>query len=82
MNTLRFCENNMNDEMEKLVEKTKTEFSNVDISVEPCLGQCGDCAEQHIAMANDTLVTADTTNLLFERIKNTIGEREVAYDRK
>lgn len=81
MNTLRFCENNMRDDMPQLVEKVKAEFTNVDIAVEPCLGECGDCAESFIAMANDTLLTADTTHALFERIKNSIGEKEVAHDR-
>jgi len=81
MNTLRFCENNMRDDMEKLVEKCKTEFKNVDIAVEPCLAECGDCAESYIAKANDTLVTGDTTHVLFERIKNIIGEKEVNVDR-
>lgn len=81
MNTLQFCENNMRNDMEKLVEKCRTEFKNVDINVEPCLGECGDCAESYIAKANDTLVTGDTTHVLFERIKNIIGEKEVARDR-
>lgn len=81
MNTVRFCENNMRDDMPQLVEKVKTEFTNVDIAVEPCLGECGDCAESFIAVANDTLLTADTTHALFERIKNIIGEKEVAIDR-
>lgn len=83
MHSLRFCENNLKDEMMKnLVEKTKAEFPNVEISVEACLGECGDCATQNIAMADDKLVTGDTAHLLFERIKNVIGEREVAYDKK
>lgn len=83
MHSLRFCENNLQDEtMKNLVEKTKAEFPNVDVSVENCLGTCGDCATMHIAMVNDTLVTGDTTHMLFEAIKNSIGEREVAYDRK
>lgn len=79
---MQFCENNMNDAMKRLVERTKTEFKNVDVSMAPCLGHCGDCASQPIAMADDTLITADTSDELFERIKNAIGEREVAYSRK
>lgn len=67
--------------MERLVKRTKAEFSNVDVETVSCLGQCGDCASQRIAMADDTLVTADTTDELFERIKNAIGEREVACDK-
>ncbi|MDR7867989.1 MAG: DUF1450 domain-containing protein [Sporomusaceae bacterium] len=80
MNTLKFCETNLNahEGMAKLTDKVKAEFTNVDISTEPCLGQCGQCAETPIALANDQLVSGDTTHVLFERIKNIIGEREVA----
>ncbi len=82
MHTLQFCENNMNEAMESLVERAKAEFKNVDISMSPCLGQCGECATRHIAMADDALITADTTHELLERIKNAIGEREVAFSKK
>lgn len=80
MNTLKFCETNLNahEGMAKLTDKAKAEFTNVDISTEPCLGQCGQCAETPIALANDQLVSGDTTHVLFERVKNIIGEREVA----
>jgi len=77
MNTLKFCENNLKDNMRDLVEKAKAEFTNVDIAVEPCLGRCDVCADTHFALANDEMVTGDTTHVLFERIKNIIGEREV-----
>lgn len=77
MNSLKFCENNLDDEMNNLLKKVKAEFSNVEADVEPCLGQCDTCAGLHFALANDELVTGDTTHVLFERIKNIIGEREV-----
>jgi uncharacterized protein YuzB (UPF0349 family) len=72
----------MNEAMERLVERTKAEYANVDVSMSPCLGQCGDCATQNIAMADDVLITADTTHELLERIKNAIGEHEVVYSKK
>lgn len=80
MNTVKFCENNLNahQDMAKLADKAKAEFTNVQFATEPCLGHCGDCAEKPIALANDELVSGDTAHLLFERIKNLIGEREVA----
>lgn len=78
MNSLKFCENNLNDAMNNLVAKAKAEFTNVEVTIEPCLGQCDTCAAEHFALANDELVTGDTTHVLFERIKNLIGEREVA----
>jgi Uncharacterized protein conserved in bacteria len=80
MNTLKFCETNLNihEGMSKIADKAKAEFTNVDIGTEPCLGQCGQCAETPIALANDELVSGDTGHVLFERVKNIIGEREVA----
>lgn len=71
MNTLQFCENNLKHEgMEELVEKCQADFKNAEISVEPCLGECGDCAELYIAKVNDSLITADTTHYLYEEIEN------------
>jgi uncharacterized protein YuzB (UPF0349 family) len=84
MNTLKFCEQNLSihEGMAKAVDKAKAEFANVDISTEPCLGECGQCAETPIALANDQLVSGDTSHVLFERVKNIIGEREVATPHK
>jgi uncharacterized protein YuzB (UPF0349 family) len=80
MNTLRFCQNNIeiHPGMEKAVQKAKEEFTNVSIEIEPCLGRCDLCAEKAIALANEDLVYGDSSHLLFERMKNSIGEREVA----
>ncbi|HWQ62243.1 MAG TPA: DUF1450 domain-containing protein [Negativicutes bacterium] len=84
MNTLKFCEQNLtiHEGMAKAVDKAKAEFANVDISTEPCLGECGQCAETPIAMANDQLISGDSSHVLFERAKNIIGEREVATPNK
>lgn len=82
MNTLKLCQNNLKGNMQELIKKAKTEYTNVQITVEPCLGRCDQCAQTHIALANDEFLTADTTDLMFERIKNIIGEREVATPNK
>lgn len=82
MNTLKFCENNLNGEMNQLVKRAKAEFGNVTVSVEPCLGHCDRCAASPIAVANGDLVTGNTTDLLLERVKNAIGEREAAVPTK
>lgn len=84
MNTLKFCEQNLNSHegMTKAVDKARAEFANVEISTEPCLGECGQCAETPIALANDQLISGDTSHVLFERAKNIIGEREVATPNK
>ncbi|MDF2568459.1 MAG: hypothetical protein K0R55_63 [Sporomusa sp.] len=75
MTTIQFCENNLKHEgMDELVEKCRNELKKVDISVEPCLGECGDCAETYIAKVNDSLVTGDTTHYLFEEIQNLLNE--------
>lgn len=68
----------MTDELEKMIEKVQDEFTSVEVSVEPCLGHCGDCATEYIALANEELITGDTTHVLFERIKNHLGEQAVA----
>lgn len=73
MDTLQFCKNNLKHEgMEDFVEKCRSEFKEASISVEPCLGECGDCAETYIVKVNDRLLTGDTTQFLFEEIKNTL----------
>ena len=73
MDTLQFCENNLKHEgMEDFVEKCRSEFKEASISVEPCLGECGDCAETYIVNVNDRLLSGDTTQFLFEEIKNTL----------
>ena len=80
MNTLKLCENNLtvHEGMAALLDKAKTEYTNVEFATEPCLGRCDQCAESPIALANDELVSGDTPHALFERIKNIIGEREAA----
>lgn len=71
MNTLQFCENNLKNEgMEELVDKCRLDLRNTEIAVEPCLGECGDCAEVYIAKVNDSLVTGETTHYLYEEIAN------------
>lgn len=70
----------MNNELKELVEKAKTEFTNVEVTVDPSLNSVKD--QKYSALANGTLVSGDTTHLLFERIKNIIGEREVAASRR
>lgn len=74
MNVLQFCENNLKHEgMEELVEKCRAGFKTTEISIEPCLGECGDCAEMYIAKVNDSLVTGDTTHYLYEEIANLLA---------
>jgi uncharacterized protein YuzB (UPF0349 family) len=68
--------------MAKAADKARAEFANVDIGTEPRLGECGQCAETPIALANGRLISGDTSRVLLERAKNIIGEREVATPNK
>ena len=82
MNTLTFCGTNMTDEMKELMEKARTEFTNVNIMLDDCEETHGPGDLKYTAVANGIKVHADTTHYLFERIKNIIGEAEVAVDDK
>jgi uncharacterized protein YuzB (UPF0349 family) len=72
----------MSEEMQNLVEKVRTEFTNVDIDVDPCPEQLGIYSDKYSAIVNGAVIKGDTTHVLFERIKNAIGERAVATDKR
>ena len=72
MTEIKFCENNFTFGTEETMKKLKENFSNADVSVEPCLGYCGDCAVGPYALVNDEMIQADTADELFEKIKNII----------
>lgn len=69
MREVKFCENNFSHGTEEVVNKIKSEIENVDVAVEPCLGYCSDCAIGPYALVNDEFVQAETTDELFEKIK-------------
>lgn len=69
---VKFCENNFSFGTEEVVNKIKDELQDVTVEVEPCLGYCGDCAVGPFALVNDELVQADTSDELFEKIKDEI----------
>ena len=68
MTKLSFCENNLSQGTDTVIDMLRPVLKNAKISVESCLGQCGECAMGLFAMVNDELVTADTTEELYERI--------------
>lgn len=74
MTEIKFCENNFNQGTEVLVDRIKSELTNVTVDVEPCLGYCGDCAVGPYALVNDEIVKADTPEELFHMIKDIINE--------
>lgn len=77
-NTVRFYSSSLSPEMKQLKQKVETEFSHVDVSIIDETPQINGTYDQRFsAIANDIVVTGDSTHVLFERIKNIIGEREV-----
>lgn len=72
MAEVKFCENNFSFGTEETMKKLKENFGDIDVSVEPCLGYCGDCAVGPYALVNDELIQADTADELFEKIKSMI----------
>ncbi len=74
MTEIKFCENNFSFKTEETMKKLKENFSDASISVESCLGYCGDCAVAPYALVNDELVQADTADELFEKIKKDINK--------
>lgn len=72
MTEIKFCENNFTFGTEETMKRLKENYSNADVSVEPCLGYCGDCAVGPYALVNDEMIQADTADELFEKIENMI----------
>lgn len=73
MHSLKFCGNNIDDDMEEMLEQIREKLTNVDIAIEPCLGHCAKCAVQYFALVDDELLYAETTDELFESIQDAIG---------
>jgi uncharacterized protein YuzB (UPF0349 family) len=67
---VKFCENNYSQGVEEVIRKLQGD--GVDIEVEPCLGYCGECAMNPIALVNDELVEAETPDELYDKIKGLI----------
>lgn len=72
MTEIKFCENNFTFGTEETMKKLKENYSDIDVSVEPCLGYCGDCAVAPYALVNGEMIQADTADELFEKIKGII----------
>jgi len=70
MTEIKFCENNFTFGTEETMKKLKGNFSDADVSVESCLGYCGDCAVGPYALVNDELIQAETADELYEKIKS------------
>lgn len=67
---IKFCENNYAQGAEEVTKKL--EKDGIDFEVEPCLGYCGDCAMGPFALVDDEFIQADTSDELYDKIKNSI----------
>lgn len=72
MTEIKFCENNFSQGTDEVIDRLRYEIKNIKINVEACLGQCGNCATEPFAFVNDELVTADTPEELFDKIKELV----------
>jgi uncharacterized protein YuzB (UPF0349 family) len=70
MADIKFCENNYSQGVEEVISKLKDE--GIDVDVESCLGYCGDCASGPFALVNDEFIQAETTEDLYDKVKDLI----------
>jgi uncharacterized protein YuzB (UPF0349 family) len=70
MMEIQFCENNFSFGTEETMKKLKENFKDASVTVESCLGYCGDCAVGPYALVNDELIQADTADELYDKIKS------------
>lgn len=69
---IKFCENNFNLGTEETMKKLKENHNNIDVSVESCLGYCGDCSLGPYALVDDEMIQANSADELFEKIEKLI----------
>ena len=69
MAEVKFCENNFDHGTEEVIDRLRENHREVEISVESCLGYCGECAEGPFALVDDEMVKADSAEELYEAIE-------------
>ncbi len=69
---VRFCENNKG--KGKALRRLEEEHPEVDARVEKCLGICGACAEQPVALVGGRKVTGKDGDDLYRRIVTALAE--------
>lgn len=72
MADIQFCENNYAQGIEPVVQFFEKK-DNTTVTVEPCLGYCGDCAMGPFALVNDELIQGNTPEELQQNILEEIG---------
>lgn len=72
MTEIKFCENNFTHGTEETAKRLQENYPEVIVTVESCLGYCGDCASNPYALVNDELILADSADELYEKIEKVI----------
>jgi uncharacterized protein YuzB (UPF0349 family) len=67
--TTKFCPCNFTDELHEVKAKLK-ELSNVNVVENKCLNYCGQCLEHPFSLVNGKNIVSDTSDELYEHIKN------------
>ncbi len=75
---VRFCENNKG--KGKVLRRLREEHSDIDAEVEKCLGVCGACAEQPVALVGGRKVTGRDGDDLYRRLLEALAEKNEELD--
>jgi Uncharacterized protein conserved in bacteria len=65
---VKFCGNNFGFGTDKVVKTLQENHKDINVSVESCLGYCGDCAVGPYALVDDEMLQADTADELLDKI--------------
>ncbi len=69
---VRFCENNTG--KSRVYRRLQEEFPDLDAKIKKCLGQCGSCAEQPIAMVGGKKIVGKDVEDLYRNIVAALRE--------
>jgi len=72
MTEIKFCENNFTQGTEETAKKLEENYPDIEVSVESCLGYCGDCANGPFALVNDELIQTESADELYKEIEKLI----------
>lgn len=70
MTKIIVCKHNLEQGTEKVISRIKEKYENVSISVEPCIDACSNCAEGPFAIIGGEIVSAKSTDELYDGIIN------------
>ena len=72
MTEIKFCENNFTHGTEETAKKLQEKYPDISVTIESCLGYCGDCAAGPYALVNDELIQADSADELYKEIEKIV----------